>query len=301
MNRAIHPYSTLEYANSLAKFGIIHRLSESAGLLIFREIPDSDLKDAMGPYPLFSCKHWDALPNDLDRLKNEVVSVVLILDPFGLYPREHFTNYFDEFRIFKKHYVLEFKADWERDISKTHKKNARHGLRYSSVILADNPVSYVNEWHSLYSNLITKHNLRGLHTFSLESFRDQLSVPGCLLFLVIQNENVIGANIFYVHEDVAYGHLSAFSDEGYKIDAAYSVIWFALNYLHDKVRYVDFGGVPGLRDGEANGLQHFKQGWSNTTRDALLAGKILQKYVYNVLAKNLIPKNNYFPAYRYTS
>lgn len=255
--------------------------------------------DAMGPYPLFSCLDWSRLPEDLDALSSELVSTFLVLDPFGGYDSGQYRDYFDCFRPFKTHYVLEFHEGWEKEIKTRHKKNARHGLRFSTVVQVDRPVDYADIWTDLYGNLIRRHQLKGIHEFSRDSFKKQLSVQGCRLYLVYQDDTVIGGNIFYIHNEVAYGHLSAFTDDGYALDASYSVLWYAFKFLEKDVRYVNLGGCPGQVNGESGGLNYFKQGWSNRTRRVYLAGKVHQPDVYGQLKKQFgIDETDYFPAYR---
>lgn len=299
LNETLTGYASSEYAASLAEFGEPRSLPFCGGNLLLRAIPGSRYLDAMGPYPLFSCLDWSRLPEDLDALSSELVSTFLVLDPFGAYDHRKYGDYFDLFRPFKTHYVLELREDWEEGIKSRHKKNARHGFRISTVVQVDRPVDYADIWTDLYGNLIRRHHLKGIHAFSLTSFKKQLSIPGCRLYLVYQDENVIGGNIFYIQNDVAYGHLSAFTDAGYAIDASYSVLWYAFKCLEKEVRYVNLGGCPGQANGESGGLCYFKEGWSNGSRKVYLAGKVHQPDLYKKLTIQAgIDDNGYFPAYR---
>ena len=45
--------------------------------------PGSDLRDGIGCYPLFACRKWKGLAQDLPALADRLVSLCLITDPFG--------------------------------------------------------------------------------------------------------------------------------------------------------------------------------------------------------------------------
>jgi hypothetical protein len=65
------------------------------------------------------------------------------------------------------------------------------------------------------------------------------------------------------------------------------------------VRWIDAGGVPGLAE-RATNLAAFKQGWTNTTRQTYLCGKMLDPEAYRALSAAAgNPETSYFPAYRW--
>src|SRR3954454_7355488 len=75
----LHP----NYAHSLAEFGQPVALPASGGCVLERNIPDSDLRDAMGCYPLFCCLDWTGLKDDFAMLAGRLVSVAAVIDPFA--------------------------------------------------------------------------------------------------------------------------------------------------------------------------------------------------------------------------
>ena len=54
--------------------------------------------------------------------------------------------------------------------------------------------------------------------------------------------DVVGLDLWYVHGDVAYGHLAAFSDLGYGLGASYATKWAMLHHFSGRVRWVDLSG-----------------------------------------------------------
>lgn len=49
--------------------------------------------------------------------------------------------------------------------------------------------------------------------------------------------------LFYLQDEVAYYHLGAFSEEGYRCRASFALFWTTLEVLSKKARQLDLGGV----------------------------------------------------------
>lgn len=162
------------------------------------------------------------------------------------------------------------------------------------------PIRYLNDWVNLYENLIKRHNIRGISKFSFKCFQIQLQIPGTILVLGRHEGEVIGANLIIMRDDVAYGHLGAYSPIGYKINASYGIYWEALKYLQrHSIRFYNMGGGAGIKENIEDGLSRFKAGWSNCQRTVYLCGRVFdrQKYV-SICEQYEIYKVDYFPAYR---
>ena len=109
----------------------------------------------------------------------------------------------------------------------------------------------------------------------------------------------VGMDLWYVQGDVAQGHLVAMNDQGYRLRASYATKWELLHYFAGKVRWINFGGVPGMGLAAEPGLAHFKRGWSNTTRQAYFCGRVLDPDGYRDLEGRESSRGlDYFPAYR---
>ena len=66
-------------------------------------------------------------------------------------------------------------------------------------------------------------------------------------------------DLWYVQDNVAYGHLAACNGHGYKSSASYATKWFLMHYFADKVRWIDIGRVTGAESNGSDGLAMFKQ------------------------------------------
>jgi len=288
------------YAESLREFGFPRELPQCGGWILERQIPGSSYRDAMGCYPLFACQDWSQLHSDLEGLRNELVSLSLVADPFGEFDLTYLKQCFDVVIPFKEHFVADLRQPMNVIVSKHHRRYARKALQDVRVELCPDPKSYIDEWVNLYATLIEKHNITGIRAFSREAFFKQLSIPGIVIMIAFSQGITVGANVIYVQGEVAYTHLSAFSPRGYDLRAAYPIRSVAIEYLADnKVRWLDLGAGAGVKSSGTDGLSQFKRGWSTETRIAYFCGRIFDHQRYSEILKTKgITNTDYFPAYR---
>ncbi len=293
-------YCHRDYAKSLAEFGTPHELVASGGWVLERTIPGRQERDAMGCYPLFACREWQNLPQDLVELGRRLVTLALVTDPFADIGAECLQRYFDVVKPFKNHYVADLCRPIEQFVNKHHRYYARRSLRELEVEVCADPVKYLAEWTSLYNNLIERHGIKGMRAFSAECFRQQLTTPGMFLVVGKLQGAVAGAHLVALHDNVAYSHLAAFSPAGYERFAAYGVYWITLEYLAaNGVRYFDLGASAGIDANSDDGLDRFKRGWSTTTRMVYLCGSIFNRGCYSAICQDRqVGDTAYFPAYR---
>src|SRR3954462_15639477 len=101
-------YANAAYAAALAALGGPRRLGRSGGSILVREIPRSGQRDAMGPYPIFACVDWAGLATDIADLRDELVAVSVVADPFGGATAEDLARAFcDLVTPFKEHFVVD--------------------------------------------------------------------------------------------------------------------------------------------------------------------------------------------------
>jgi len=296
-NAYLHP----QYARSLSAFGEPLKLPRCGGWLLRREIPGADATDAAGCYPLFACRDWSSLGEDVDALDalEGVVSVVLVTDPFGGFTREELEPHFDDVRFFKPHFVIDLTEPVERVASRHHRYYARRALRELEIEEQLRPVDILDEWTGLYAVLVERKGLRGIQAFSRDAFATQLRIPGAVMLVARLDGELVGADWYYVNGSVAYRHLAASSPEGYRVSASYALLWRAIELLAKLgVRWLDIGGAPGLSEQPDDGLRQFKKGWSTDTRPTYLATRVLDHRRYEELSRRAGGTNGYFPAYR---
>jgi hypothetical protein len=303
IDRGVSGYLHPAYAESFREFGQPFELPRSKGWLLRREIAGMAAADAMGCYPLFACQDWPRLHEDLEALKGSLVSVTLVTDPFGEFKPEDLHTWFTSAVPFKEHYICELSKGPEEFVSRHHRRYSRKALQNASVEFVGEPMSRLDEWTNLYGKLVRRHNLSGIKAFSRESFSKQLAVPGLIMARIMSGSEVLGALLWLIHNDVAYAHLMALTDEGYAAHAYYGLFWRSIEMFRtdfgSRISFLHLGGASGTTAGEADGMLFFKQGWSTETRQAWFCGKILNQALYDeaVKLRGSVP-NGYFPLYR---
>jgi hypothetical protein len=292
-------YQSRAYAESLSEFGDIVDLPRSGGTLLRRPIGDSGLHDATGCYPLFCCRRWDALADDLAGLRDPLVSAVVVTDPFGPAGEAELAGAFDRVRAYKDHFVVETGADPDSFVSRSHREQARRALRKVAVERVADPTAWLDEWERLFGVLAQRHAIGGMRRFSRRAFAQQLAVPGMVMFRAEAQGRTVGLDLWYVQGDVAQGHLVAFDETGYALRASYATKWELIRFFADKVRYINLGA--GRMADASDGLSQFKRGFANASRRSWLCGRIFDPAAYRMLVNRLNPgarEEAYFPAYR---
>ena len=293
-------YLHRDYAESLAEYGTPRHLPLSDGWILERRIPGADARDAMGCYPLFCCRTWNGLPEDVEALRNDIVSLVLVADPLGDHSPELLASAFDEVTPYKEHYVIETGRPAADFVNKSHRVHAMRALRDVTVDVCPEPRALLDEWQRLHGVLAARHAITGVRRFSRSAFETQLAIPGMVMFRATARGQVVGLDLWYVQGDCAQGHLAAFDELGYELSASYATKWRMIEYFSDKVRWINLGGTTAHE--QNGGLDHFKRGWSTGTRTAWLCGRVLQPASYDALVRahqGRAAVSGYFPAYRH--
>ncbi len=290
-------YSSAAYAQSMRHVGEPLPLAGCGGWVLERRIPGSQGFDATGCYPLFDCRDWRRLGDDLQELaRRQLVSLTLVAEPFAELPAE-LREQFVVMRPFKPHYVAELELTAPRIASTHHRYEARRALRRIEVDVRWQPVDLLHEWMTLYSQLVVRHRIRGPRQFPAESFRRLFALDQVCLMRAVHCGVTVGAQIFVLHGDVAHAHLAAFTSDGYRLGASYALDWHAIGTLGRQARWIDWGGKAGIDSGD-DGLVRYKRGWASGQRAAWLLGAVLDRSAYAGLAAFHPQAGEFFPAYR---
>lgn len=290
----LHP----RYASSLAEFGRPIRLPDCGGWLLERPIAGTEDRDAVAPYPLFCCPRWEGLERDLDGLGDRLVSVVMVTDPFGDFDPDTLSRVFNAgFDRYKDHHVIDLRIPLEESACLHHRRNARKALSRLTVEVVAEPETCLDEWCTLYGELIARHRITGIAAFSRESFRDQFEVPGLVILRAVDEEGAtVGLVLWYCQGAVGYYHLAAYSTRGYALKASYALFWFAAEHFRDRLRWLSLGAGAGAFADGSDGLTRFKRGWSSLHRPVYLGRHVAAPARYRELSRG--HAGGYFPAYR---
>jgi hypothetical protein len=293
-------YQHGDYARSFADIAMPRPLERCGGWLLERATPALPLRDAMGCYPLFACTDWSGLREDLDAVSGELVSLVLVADPFGPRDAQALSACFDDVVEFKPHYVADLDETPVRPLPRKHRRNVERALERLQLEVCARPLDHLDEWVALYRGLEERHGITGVRSFSRDCLRLQMGVPGLVMFRAVLDGATVGLHQWMVHGGVAYGHLGATSAAGYAGHASYALYWQAREYFRGRVRWLDLGATPGAAASAEHGLARFKRGWATGTRPAWLCTRVFDRDRYNALcaATSAPAEPRYFPAYR---
>jgi Acetyltransferase (GNAT) domain len=298
MTGYLHPF----YPKSLSEFGTLIELPQCGGWLLERSIPNSDLKDVMGCYPLFCCADWSRLGSDIEQLERRYVTISLVADPFAPVTAVDFSRYFQLVQPFKKHFIIDVRDSTDLRIDRHHRYYARKALRQIEVRLVDHPQARLDDWIRLYQTLVERHRLRGIKAFSKTAFAIQFEVPGLVIFQASRNGRTIGMHLWYVQSAIAYSHLNAVNEEGYAVGAAYALYWSAISEFRQhhagEIRWIDLGAGAGMEETSRDGLSRFKRGWATGEKVKYFCGSVLDRENYRLLAGTAQIDSGYFPLYR---
>jgi hypothetical protein len=258
----------------------------------------------MGSYPLFACRDWSKLHVDLETMPRDIVSIVLVTDPFGDYDKAYLQRCFTHLAVpFKEHFVVDLRRSPADHVIPHHVRNVRKALAGVRVEIGSSPLMWADDWCRLYAMLTVRHTISGVAAFSPGALTAQMAVPGLTALRAVCRGDTVGMALWYEHRRIAYYHLAAYSPHGYDLRASFALIWHGIQHFRERgFEWVCLGAGAGLQARE-DGLTRFKRGWATGTRTAFLCGRIFDPTEYERLARlRGIPAGApYFPAYRYVA
>ncbi len=293
-------YAGEEYARSLPQIGDAIPLTKSGGWILTRGLNGERARDATGCYPLFSCKEWSRLDDDLQNLPRDLVAVSLVADPAADVTIASLEKAFpDVCYHYKDHFFADLTRPLTSFVSDHHQRNAKRSSKTLRIEMLANPVEHLAIWIELYDQLVARHQIVGQAAFSRFSFEKQLQVPGIRAYAAWKGEEMVGMILWMVTTETAYYHLAAYSDLGYETKASFALFWHCLeDFAAEGISRAAFGSGAGTVK-SSEGLNRFKAGWSSEVRPAFLCGRILNRLRYlEIVTRYGQNASSYFPAYR---
>ncbi len=138
------------YASSFCELGKPRELIACGGWIIERNIPGTSYFDGMGCYPLFTCKKWNKIHEDLLVIGADIVSVSMVTDPFGSFDRTYLEQNFNIVIPYKNHLVADIRQDMDIFINKKHRYKSRKALKNMQTEICTEPCRYFEKWVDLY-------------------------------------------------------------------------------------------------------------------------------------------------------
>jgi len=255
----------------------------------------------MACYPLFACKHWECLAEDLNDLGDTLVSFSCVPDPLGNHNVELLQECFpDVCASFKTHFAIDLSKPLESYVSQHHQRNIKSAHSKLRIEFVETSETVLKEWVALYDVLIDRHSITGIARFSEMSFEKLFDLKDLKIVHAISDGETVGILLWITQDSNAYYHLGAYSAKGYALNASFALFDFSIRLFQDNgLLFLNLGGGAGAGTVEDDGLARFKRGWSSETRTASFCGRILNPVRYAELSAHLGPSaTRYFPAYR---
>jgi hypothetical protein len=292
LNRRL--YASELYAEALAHVGRAVRVEGWDSFVIARPLPGGNGEDATGAYPMAAFGPRADLRAGLAALTREdLVSLVLVPDPFASPPPDRLAAAFELCRPFKTHYLVETARRVE--FSKHHRDRVRRGLRrcrVDRVVLAD----CLDAWGELYAGLVDRRAIRGAADFTPAYFAKLAQAPELVALAAFVEEQAVGMTLWFEHDGVVYNHLTASNASGYANGANFALYAAAIDHFAGAA-VMNLGGGAGFADDPEDGLAAFKRGFANAETKSLLCGAVLDAPRYAKLTAGR-PRTAFFPAYR---
>lgn len=287
-------YLSRSYADAFKNIGRVEPFGMTGGHVLLRSIPSSDRKDISGPYPIFTCTNWSAVEEALNEPLENAVTLTLVTDPFCPLSEVEISQLFDFHRPFHDHWLIDLGSPIAP--SPHHRRNLRQAGRFRIESGPADP-TFATSFVKLYGHLAEKKKISDLRAFSSESLAAQLAVPGAWLVTSWDQEELLGADLYYLEGRIVRAHLSAYAPKGYANSISYPMMLAAIEQFRIFADIIDLGGAPAVEgNSKCGGVGHFKRGWTQLTRPSYLCGKVFDREAYKALSKGRHMR--WFPAYR---
>lgn len=316
-------YYSNEYAISFTEFGQPAKIENSGINVLIRSIPislvgstlGSTAFDIVGLYPLVVPYDLQELAPDLMRyIGREYASFTAVLDPFNAFHRLPDQREFQlggmlNFTRFKPHVVVDVSTGNPRQgYTKHHLDRVKKAKKKGVVVEYLEDLDFAaKHWYLLQSELNQQKGITGLKAMTKDMIEAQVKVKGLEVVAAYVDGQVAGISTWSVQRYNGFSHTTAMTDLGRKHLAGYAMYDFALHTLTDKYKDLhsislgSYFSVPKIKYKTVNGLDYFKQGWSETGRMySYLLTAILNGGLYCELCKASDTEGvkDYFPAYR---
>ncbi len=291
------PYNTLQFARSYEFAGAIVSLPRS-GLKVIQRRIRGQYYDLLGVYPFVHEVDVALLELDLQELSSDVVSLVMVADPFCSPQMLENTTHWEVSRPFKRQSMLNLQTDDAPPWSKNLRRDIRIGTASNDLSWAKPGADSARTFWNLYQRIVEKHQVDGIARLSEKSIEQQLSCQGASMLIATDSKQVSGAAIIFRVGDWANLHLMAVHPGAMKSCAGAALLAQTIEQLRaEGSRLFNLGGSAGLQDAANDGLWKFKKRWGDCTGETALLGKVLNPSAYQTLCSGR-QRRPFFPAYR---
>jgi sugar O-acyltransferase (sialic acid O-acetyltransferase NeuD family) len=232
-----------------------------------------------------------------------IIAEFIRVHPFNFLPNI-FHSYLDLLVLDRRTICIDLTLSRE-DRWKDYTPTTRNILRKASEAMRLEISNDVVQFFDMYNKTMLSNNASSEYSFSLDYFKNLNSLDGVLLFAVTHADVVVGMSFIIHSGKLAHYHLSANSDEGYRVGANYFLLDAICDYFKKHIPDLQSFHLGGGRTSHIDdSLLKFKSKFSTTQKNFYIAGKIHNRKMYDDLIRSYALKhshsssNKYFLAYR---
>ena len=211
--------------------------------------------------------------------EENIISEFIRFHPFNSF-LDKCSSFFD-FNVCDREVVI---LDLGQDIISSYKKKVRSIVKKSladvEVLESDN----IEKFIELYKSTMLKNKADNFYYFDKCFFDKLLCLKQVKMFEVKHEGGVIAMAFFLFGKDIAHYHLSANSNESYRLNSNYALLHslFEIAKKSNKKYFMLGGGSTASAD---DSLLAFKKKFSLQTKGFHIAGKIYNQEIYDTYCK----------------
>jgi len=180
---------------------------------------------------------------------------------------------------------------WMNEIHTKNRSTIKKGVKLGLEFIVDREYNYLNEFIKLYENTMKKLNADTFYSFHdhyYSTFKD--TIKNSFLGVVLSENKVISAAIFFHSHDYGHYHLSA-SDPNYLNMNPNNFLLYESSKVMKALGVKKFHLGGGINSDEQNPLFRFKKKFSKNKYDFYIGKSIFNQEIYDLLCKDWVLLN----------
>jgi len=208
--------------------------------------------------------------------EENIISEFIRFHPFNEFIDKH-PMLFD-FKVRDREVVV---VNLNQDIMSSYKKKVRSVVKKSLTDVEVLESGNIEKFIELYEGTMLKNKADSFYYFDKCFFDNLLSLKQVKMFEVKYEGDIIAMAFFLFGNDIAHYHLSANSNESYRLNSNYALLHrlFEISKKNKKKYFILGGGSTANTD---DSLLAFKKKFSSQTKAFHIAGKIYNQDIYDM-------------------
>ena len=180
---------------------------------------------------------------------------------------------------------------WMKEIHTKNRSTIKKAIKSGLKFVVDREYNYLNEFFKLYENTMKKLNADAFYSFHYDYYNMfKKTINNSYLGVVLNNDKVISAAIFFYSRDYGHYHLSG-SDPDYLNMNPNNFLIYESSKVMKLLGVKKFHLGGGINSDEQNPLYRFKKKFSKNKYDFYIGKSIFNHKIYDLLCNDWILMN----------